>query len=77
MDGWLGRRSGLSWVVLVLKLLGKRVAVGRCANIRFSKRETPPAGEKEGSLDGNLARTANKGVRPEKGMLSGSEAIEC
>jgi hypothetical protein len=37
----------------------------------------PPAGEKEGILDGNLARTANKAVRPEKGMLSGSEAIEC
>lgn len=42
--------------LLLLKLLGKRVAVGRYANVRFSKRETvggeASAGEKGGRESG-------------------------
>lgn len=74
-------------LALLLKLLGKRVAVGRYANVRFSKRETvggeASAGEKGGNLDGNLARTANKTARASmcrcrcKEVLLGSRALEC
>jgi len=62
-----------------VKLLGKRVAVGRCGEHTILEARGcgggPRAGEKEGILDGNLGRTVNKAARPERGMLS--KAIQC
>jgi len=59
--------------VLVLKLLGKRVAVGRCGEHTISKREAvgvAPGRERRKGFWMGISKNREQAARPGRGMLS-------